>query len=858
MKRINFSFSAVLVAMACASLLNSCADHDVYDPTKEKPVPPAENPLGDDFTAPDGFEWSMTNTVDINVAVKDEFNGKYHYLIEVFTTNPLANSAASPIAAGLAKGGENYTDKITIPQTCERVFIRQTDPKQRKEIYEFETPENGSPLNCKLYFENTTTRAAGNSTSAFEAAQAAGITELEDKRDEDENVFPPVPSTSDDFVQYNPGQLREGSNFVIGTEYTENNPFTTLLSVYKNQGRVSIYVQGTWKLENNGAGLNSNLDIYILQGGKLIADNLTIGKDNTLAIQAGGGIECTTLNLKSPTKNFGSIIAQESIRMDEGKELFNGGEGSIEAAKIEINGIDVINHFSLKAASFNFINSRILNKSYIEGATDINNTSTEIFNYGDIQFTGNLTTNDNLGALFINHVKATITGNSWIGGASIYNDGLIEVSICKNNSNDALYNSCTMIVKESFKFRHVTLNKGSITGGRISETSKEWLPIPYVESQTDSKFTFIDGSMIKAKEFVVLSGDVHFKATNSANNDKSMLKAETISYNWNTYLEGNLVLEVGKESYSGDNSDCVKRESSVVSTGYDESKYMIETCGGILNEGNEGEDESEPKFPIEIGSGAVYTFAFEDQWPAYGDFDMNDAVITIDNISSNLKVENGSTYQEGIQIKGRIHAVGASNKLGVAIHFPNLPTQITSVSGKLKGENANWTIEDASDPTIVITNDIHLLMGNDADNRSFINTIAANTPSVEFEINLATGHIDAGIDINKIDLFIFKNVLADGRRTEVHLPGFAPTKLGNTAQFGKGNDASNAASQKYYVSVHNLAWGICIPGNTTWAWPKETANIKATYSLFEGWVKSGGKQNTDWMNTHNDNVITVQ
>lgn len=144
--------------MVSAMFLASCAD-DVYDPSKEPQTPPAENPFGEGFAAPDGFNWSMINSVKLNVEVKDEFNGQYQYLIEVFTGNPLTDKTLTPIAAGAAKQGQNYVAEINIPKALTILYIRQTDPKQRKEIYEFAVPENGGALNCKLYYTGTTTRA---------------------------------------------------------------------------------------------------------------------------------------------------------------------------------------------------------------------------------------------------------------------------------------------------------------------------------------------------------------------------------------------------------------------------------------------------------------------------------------------------------------------------------------------------------------------------------------------------------------------------------------------------------------------------------------------------------------------------
>ena len=95
----------LIITLAAPLFLAACADKDVYNPDKVRPIAPVENPLGKDFVAPDGFDWSMITTVKLNIEVKDEFNGQYNYLIEVFTSNPLSDKTATPLAAGYAKSG---------------------------------------------------------------------------------------------------------------------------------------------------------------------------------------------------------------------------------------------------------------------------------------------------------------------------------------------------------------------------------------------------------------------------------------------------------------------------------------------------------------------------------------------------------------------------------------------------------------------------------------------------------------------------------------------------------------------------------------------------------------------------------
>ena len=158
-----------MIAVACTLTFIGCKD-DVYDPERGIQTNQKENPLGEDFTAPDGFNWSMGNSINLNVSVKDEFSGQYNYLVEVFTNNPLNDPTAVPIAAGIAKGGNDYTTGIHISNATERLYIRQTDPKQRQEIYEYEVPEHGGNLQCKLYYTADAAKAATRADG--EAGQA--------------------------------------------------------------------------------------------------------------------------------------------------------------------------------------------------------------------------------------------------------------------------------------------------------------------------------------------------------------------------------------------------------------------------------------------------------------------------------------------------------------------------------------------------------------------------------------------------------------------------------------------------------------------------------------------------------------
>lgn len=807
--------------MVSAMFLASCAD-DVYDPSKEPQTPPAENPFGEGFAAPDGFNWSMINSVKLNVEVKDEFNGQYQYLIEVFTGNPLTDKTLTPIAAGAAKQGQNYVAEINIPKALTILYIRQTDPKQRKEIYEFAVPENGGALNCKLYYTGTTTRAM---TRASQDGGTSGWDNITDPGyTEQTYTLPPTSATIN-----SSDQLQAGDVYVIRKNETLNKAIS---AAQPAEGKATVYVEGTWTIADDWKSIHG-IDIIVLEGGKLIStgNRLTLENRTSITVQSGGEVECNALHGGDNTLivNFGTITSEDYS--------FNPGSVFYNKKDVIIRGV---------ASATNTWEKNF----YLDSAI--------LHNHGTI--TGEkarMGSNDNMEAQLLNYDLATIKLNEFIGGATIVNSGFIELNVCNNSSTDALYNNCTFIIKKEFKFRNVVLDKGSITGGRTNPSDTEWLPVPYVESQTDAKFTLIDGSMIKATNFKVLSGGVVFKATNTTgNSSKSMIKAENgleISEPTNVELLGNLVIEGEIKGLSQYNQ--LKANESV-NTGYDESQYTIETCGGIFNEGNEGEDPYTPEIPV-IDDATTYTYVFEDNWPKYGDFDLNDIVLTISNRSVQA---NASGNLKSAKLDIALKAVGASKVLGVGIRFFGLPENITPKKFTVKGVDASFEAGQSL-PTLILFENAHGEFSF-SDERPFINTTqdastnSADVPdySIRFEFEESSNVPASAFNINNLDVFVITRAADQkNKRLEVHVAGYAPTDLANTKLFGQGNDKSSADEKRYYLSSENLAWGVVIP--TDFAWPLEYKNIKDVYTNFFGWVTSGGKENKDWYNSHNGQVF---
>lgn len=824
-----FNRYLAVATLATPLFLAACMDKDVYDPTKVPPVPPVENPFGEDFYAPDGFDWSMVTTVRLNVEVKDEFNGQYNYLVEVFTSDPLNNATAKPIAAGVAKKGTNYTAEITVPQNLEKLYIRQTDPKQRKEVYEFATAEN---MNCKLYINNATTRAAATTRADAESV-------INDPNYTEPQVPAGAIELTDEAYPYGTAGLYEGKVYVINGSFTR--------TIMADKG-TTIYVKGQY-VSNNSITVGSN-------GSKLI-------------ILSGGSVNCGSLTtyIEASVQNFGTLTAQTAT-FQKNSELFNKGNiictGELKMEGDNGSATSLYNHGSIVAETLHTNeNSILLNTK--EGNITVNGkfemVSSRLDNYGQIKaintdkeyndiYTKSIWVNQTTSSIINNYKDAIIEATTINGGAAINNYGTMKLNTClSNNSGNTLYNNCMLIVTERLNYRLITLDNGAITG---AQNGAEWQPVSIFSVDNDAEVTLKNGSIILANIF--FSGN---PSTFSGEGDGiSMIKANETRYKGDTDFNG-LALELGEEYGStwdekrgepiSEIQNITVNKNNCSSAAPDASKYTVETCGGIIHEGNEGLPPSEPVVPP-VEDATVYTYAFEDQWPAYGDFDMNDVVITIDD-------RNLTSQDKKLSIKGHIRAVGAGRQIGVGIRFLN--TSANGITLEKADTQSGAPFESGqNNPVIIICDNAHKYCKEGIDNTDF--TFYCTDPGVDSKYNTGDGadfeikmsfstaeEAAKAMDIKNLDVFIISRPATGSvKRTEVHIAGYAPTDLATTAYFDTGNDASSTKGN--YLSTDGLAWGICIPGSEAWAWPKEKAMITNVYPEFGDWIKSGGKESPYW------------
>ena len=158
-----------------AGTMSSCVDSgkDLYDPSYETP-----NPMGDGFAAPDDIDWNMITTKNVSVEVKDEEGGLFAYLVEIYAEDPLTNESASVLAARTANKRKQLLNLQPLSVCCQLkrgIYVKQTDPRGREQVYQFDVPENSDNITCKLYYAGSTaqnralmSRAAATRDLSFE------------------------------------------------------------------------------------------------------------------------------------------------------------------------------------------------------------------------------------------------------------------------------------------------------------------------------------------------------------------------------------------------------------------------------------------------------------------------------------------------------------------------------------------------------------------------------------------------------------------------------------------------------------------------------------------------------------------
>lgn len=248
------------------------------------------------------------------------------------------------------------------------------------------------------------------------------------------------------------------------------------------------------------------------------------------------------------------------------------------------------------------------------------------------------------------------------------------------------------------------------------------------------------------------------------------------------------------------------------------------------------------------GKDAYNTIAYEDLWPATGDFDFNDMVL--DRYSEYGLNHDGDVVD--VTHKIVVRAAGAGYYNGFGINMPGVaPSDVASVTGTMNNPGNYTTLNpngtEANQSTAVVIgfenwkNTIHWThMG------AFYNTLPVTGGtgySDTITIHIVFNSPQPMDDELLFDPFLIKN---GGRSVEVHLPWFGPTDLVDLTKFDTKKDGSSTnAYGNHYVTTDNIPWAIYTPLES-FRYPVEYTDITTVYNYFATWAASNGASYSDW------------
>lgn len=252
--------------------------------------------------------------------------------------------------------------------------------------------------------------------------------------------------------------------------------------------------------------------------------------------------------------------------------------------------------------------------------------------------------------------------------------------------------------------------------------------------------------------------------------------------------------------------------------------------GYIPNDNESGEDP-DPK--EEVTTPGIYSYAFEDLWPNYGDYDMNDLVLVADP-----KVYSTNGIISKIELNYKIIGIGASKSIAAAVQCDDVkPDAIKSIEynttnnfpKKLFLCNPNGTESSQKLAVIPLFDDAHTFAGVSGISGTRPNdTFAGKEFTVTIYLQENSTRL-AQADLDNWNYFITCNA-AQGKRMEIHLIDGKATDLFDPSTIG--GVVSSASTP--FKAKNNLCWAMRIPNE--FHFPLENNDIRQSFEEFESWI----------------------
>jgi len=497
---------------------------------------------------------------------------------------------------------------------------------------------------------------------------------------------------------------------------------------------------------------------------------------------------------------------------------------------------------SMGSLSLNHSTNTLTNFSQYFSISNTFSPNGLVSNYGTMNIGGNYTGNGIISNGGVLNVSGSMSLNN-----EFDNYGTISIGGDLNfNSNVSRYNSCKVIVTNSVSFNAGTF---TMTGGYLKAGNAF-----VINGQAD--LVLENQSMLSTKD-LTMSNHV-----NGAGSKNSIITTGNARINGNKQVIGAIEWADNDGVLTSGSSSLFINGAVFTTLANAQNSIPVSDCNpeGIGSSvasdmDGDGVPDDQDAYPADAAKAfnnyypsetTWSSLAFEDLWPSYGDFDMNDLVV---NIRFN-RITNAQNKVVQLVNLYQVKAVGGTLGNGFAFQLDPLTVgSVSSVTGSVLKpasyiQTAASGIESGTTkPVIPVWDDVESVIHRAGG--VFFNT-EKNAPAGTSDLITITVNFTTPLEMTTLGSPPYNHFMIKGmnRPEEIHMAGFIPTSKANTQLFGTGNDATNPNAGKYYISKQNLAWAIFVAEE--FEYPIEKSDIIKAHLKFSPWAQSSGTQLTDW------------
>ena len=450
------------------------------------------------------------------------------------------------------------------------------------------------------------------------------------------------------------------------------------------------------------------------------------------------------------------------------------------------------------------------------------------------------------GVDFVNYGTLKLNSyNASTNGTTLINHGTIEVENIDGNNNTNIKNGCYLKAGK--------LQFGTLVMGNTSEAICKEL----TGNGNDNNI------VMEAQSMLTCTGKANlFRKVTGPKQGTAILRIPEIDNTSGlaqsaSKVSNNIICEITDQTYKGEAHYNWSPFAWLVNKGLQQgatycnpgkAEFILPADGDCVKEGDNSDEKPDD---VEIRY-AVYSYAFEDNYPKAGDYDFNDIVL-------NVTLPAAGNDVKELKYKIDLRAVGAVKQLGAGLRIRGIDkNNVEEISfgagaaqrtGSLNSgifENASYEA-NGNELVIPLFGDAHYVYGYTGAQRPMLNTGNASTPLTDIytlEVNVKLkNEISVPSVTDGLDFFIAYQGIGQ-KRTEIHLTHF------NSAT-ANGQLADNEVLE--VIKAVNNTWALCVPDK--FAYPTETTVITNAYSKFADWAHDQSST-TDWYKTvSSDKVI---